>query len=99
MMIAKKTEGPLSGYEPDPFEVIAEAFRVFVWNPQLLGLTFPRRYETLITYGLKPLPMSSGETLYEDLLVTFSQRKPRFAELCVRKTADTCLAIELEAHR
>jgi hypothetical protein len=59
MMIAKKTEGPLSGYEPDPFEVIAEAFRVFVWNPQLLGLTFPRRYETLITYGLKPLPMSS----------------------------------------
>ena len=48
-------EKPLTGYEPNPAEAWAEAFRLFATNPDLLAAGRPRRYEFLVARGgLKP---------------------------------------------
>lgn len=50
-----KAEAAVSGYEPNPYEVMAEACRLFILNPVLLAEGRPKRYAFLIGLGLKPL--------------------------------------------
>ncbi len=47
-------EEPLSGYEPNVYELMAEAGRLFILNPTLLKAARPLRYQTLCDFGLKP---------------------------------------------
>lgn len=42
-----RKEKSVSSYEPDGCEIFAEAFRLFLLNPNLLQLACPRRYEFL----------------------------------------------------
>ena len=51
--IVRQTQ-PVTGYEPNNDESWAESFRIFVWNPQLLKLARPIRYE-FISHYFKPL--------------------------------------------
>jgi hypothetical protein len=48
-------ETAVSGYEPNVFEVFAEAMRLFILNPELLKAGRPKRYELITALGLKPL--------------------------------------------
>lgn len=47
-------EAPVSGYEPNVYELWAEASRLFILNPKLLEEGRPKRYQTLVDFGLKP---------------------------------------------
>lgn len=48
-------EAPVSGYEPNPYEVFAEAARLFILNPELLREGRPQRFRMLTDeFGLKP---------------------------------------------
>lgn len=59
-----KQEAPVSGYEPDRKERIAEAIRLFITNPNLLKLGRPIRWETLTTtWGLRPLHNSPWQNV------------------------------------
>lgn len=51
----KQNEVAVSGYEPNEFEVMAEACRLFILNPDLLKKGRPKRFEFLSGLGLKPL--------------------------------------------
>jgi len=48
-------EPPVSGYEPNPYEVFAESMRLFILNPMLLAEGRPERYSMLIKLNLQPL--------------------------------------------
>jgi hypothetical protein len=50
-----KVEASVSGYEPNPFEVMAVMTRLFILNPTLLKEGRPKRFEFLSGLGLKPL--------------------------------------------
>lgn len=54
----KKVEKPVSGYEPNSFEMMAEMLRLFILNPSLLQEGRPIRW-TLLTDGLKLKPLHS----------------------------------------
>ncbi len=41
---------PVTGYEPTSNEAWAESIRIFVWNPDLLRVGRPQRYEYIIRY-------------------------------------------------
>lgn len=50
-----KNERPVSSYEPNHYEVIAEAMRLFILNPELLREGRPWRWSLLTAqFGLKP---------------------------------------------
>jgi hypothetical protein len=51
----RHAEPAVSGYEPNLYEVFAEAMRLFILNPTLLAEGRPKRYSLLIGLGLKPL--------------------------------------------
>jgi len=48
------TEAPVSGYEPNEHEVMAEAMRLFIMNPSLLLEGRPKRFAMLVGLGLQP---------------------------------------------
>lgn len=48
-------EAPVSGYEPNEHEVMAEACRLFILNPELLRAGRPARFSFLTGLGLRPL--------------------------------------------
>lgn len=54
---AVRAEEPaVSGYEPNNYEVFAEAMRLFILNPTLLQAGRPKRYQLLThVLGLRPL--------------------------------------------
>ena len=51
-------ENPISGYEPNHKERFAEAFKVFILNPDLLKNYAPKKYE-IFTKTLKLIPIFS----------------------------------------
>jgi hypothetical protein len=55
------TESCVTSYEPNLYEIFAEAFRVFVLNPNLLQIGRPRRYNYFIELGLKPVVLDDWE--------------------------------------
>lgn len=77
-----QVEHAVSGYEPCVEESFAEAFRVFMLNPDLLRCGWPGRYEFMLTVGLKPL----HEIPWREILVN---AHPRFHEIGCRLTAIT----------
>lgn len=50
-----KKEAPVSSYEPNIHEAIAEAFKLYILNPDLLKRGRPLRYEALKSFGLKTI--------------------------------------------
>jgi len=50
-----KRETAVSGYEPNAYEIFAEAMRLFILNPKLLEEGRPLRYWFLRGLGLKPI--------------------------------------------
>jgi len=49
-----RVEPAVSGYEPNPYEVFAEAARLFMLNPSLLSEGRPKRFELIRSLGLQP---------------------------------------------
>lgn len=65
-----KVEAPVSGYEPNPYEVMAEALRLFILNPSLLREGRPKRWEMITRMGLEPL----HDVPWRDVLVNAHPR-------------------------
>ena len=55
------SESCVTSYEPNTFEVFAEAFRLFVLNPELLKEGRPKRYSFFESLGLKPVLLDNWE--------------------------------------
>jgi hypothetical protein len=66
-------ETRVSSYEPNRDEAFAEAFKLFVTNPDLLRVGRPRRWELLIGLGLDP-----GDLTPWDEVLTDRGAHPRF---------------------
>lgn len=45
----------VSSYEPSVWEAVAESMRLFILNPDLLGVIAPERCEHILKRRLKPL--------------------------------------------
>lgn len=54
-------ESCVTSYEPNTYEIFAEAFRVFVLNPELLKIGRPKRYAFFEGLGLKPVILDNWE--------------------------------------
>lgn len=48
-------EAQVSSYEPNVYEVFAEAMRLFILNPNLLREGRPKRFKLITDLGLRPL--------------------------------------------
>lgn len=48
-------ESSVSSYEPNPYEMFAESMRLFIINPSLLQEGRKKRYEYIVSMGLKPI--------------------------------------------
>lgn len=55
----RELESPVTSYEPNAGEVIAEAFRLFILNPHLLLVGRPYRYSMISKLGFKPIERRS----------------------------------------
>lgn len=77
----KESETAVSGYEPNLYEVMAEACRLFILNPTLLKEGRPKRYEFLTGLGLKPL----HTTPWRDVLRHAHPKLIAAAESWIRK--------------
>lgn len=77
-----KAETAVSGYEPNVYEVFAEAMRLFILNPSLLKEGRPGRY-ALLTDVLKLVP--PHEAPWRDVLKNAHPRLVSAAEGWVKK--------------
>lgn len=76
-----RTEAPVSSYEPNPHELVAEAMRLFILNPKLLEEGRPKRYEFLSGLGLRPL----HDAPWRDVLCNAHPRLIKAAENWIRR--------------
>lgn len=71
----RNEEKSLTSYEPNINETIAESFRLFILNPDLLKQGRPKRYKGLIDNGFNPIINNK----WQDILINAN---PRIIEVC-----------------
>jgi hypothetical protein len=61
--IEQLRERPVTSYEPNPSEIWAEAFRLFLLNPDLLKAGRPQRYGLIVDCGFSPIEPRSWQAV------------------------------------
>ncbi len=70
-----------SSYEPTLLEAICEAFMLFVWNPELLRVGRPKRYDVMtVVLCLKPIETRSWREVIVDPPLHIQQFIQRWIE-------------------
>lgn len=64
--IVRETEPCVTRYEPNLAEVLAEAFKLFCTNPDLLRAGRPRRFGMLVGWGLVPVEDRAWQEVLTD---------------------------------
>jgi len=86
LKLIAKHELPVSGYEPNPYEVMAEMCRLFILNPNLLRVGRPIRY-VFLTQVLKLQP--SHDVPWRDVLRNAHPKIISAAESWINKCTST----------
>lgn len=76
----REVESPVTSYEPNAGEVIAEAFRLFILNPHLLLVGRPYRYSMISKLGFKPIEKKSWKQILKDAHPRIIQANEKWIE-------------------